>query len=255
MSAQNAYDRLMPEILGINKNKIQIPNQPAEEKVVEGKKLSKIIVEDRDVLLESGLNPVYLDSFDDRLIVYEVSEAKYIVLKDSDENEEERVKILREKVFNIRKELLHNLSFVLKDDGDAKAALERIADGRTINNKIFDILPLIELAKAHLEELDRVNFDRSILDDAELLYNETQDATSNITVTPKEVTDVRDIRNRVYTYLNEAFQKIKEHGQFVFWKNEERLQLYKSEYLSSRRHSKSSKNKSDIELEPMAVEE
>ncbi len=254
MSAHEAYDRLMPDILGISPDSIQHPNQPAENIVVEGKKNIKLTVEDREALLNSGIDAEILDGLQDRVEAYEISEAKYIVLRDSTEDLKEKLKIIRDKTFEIRKVLLHNLNFVLKNDKDAVAALERIAHGRSINNKIFDIRPILELAGTHLADLDKINFDRSILDDAEILYNEAQEVQSEIAVSPKAISEIKEIRNRAYTYLNEALSKIKEHAHFVFWQNEERLNLYKNQYRITRKYKKSNSDDTNLELEPLDIE-
>lgn len=253
MSASDAYERLMPSILELPKSSIQNPNLPPEEKVMEGKKLKSLIERDREPLLDSGLDPEYLDSFTDRLGAYEIAEAKYIVLRNHAVGLGQQIKDLQEKLVEVRKVLLHYLTFVLKDDAVEMATIEDIKDGRTLNNKVFDIQPLIELAKNHVEELEKVKFDRAVLDDAERLYEETSRIKGLIKSLPKQEIDVKDIRNRAYTYLNEAFVKIKEHAQFVFWKDEEKLKVYKSEYLS-RSHSGRGKRKK-IEMEPIAENE
>lgn len=255
MSAQDTYERLLPEIQSIKNEDIVKPNIPVEEKVVEGKKVLKLIEEDREALITSSIDVNYLDSLEERLEAYEIAEAKYIVLKDSAESLTDKLKVLQDKIFKIRKILLHNLSFALKEDSAAIAAIERISHGRSFNNKIFDIRPILELAYTHLEDLDKLTFNRTILDDAEMLYNETQEILSEISASPKNMSEVKDIRDKAYTYFNEALRKIKEHGQFVFWENEERLKLYKSSFNSQKRNKKGNNNKNDIELEPMEIED
>lgn len=251
MSAQEAYEQLMPEILGIKNNLIQFPNIPAEELVFEAVKISKLIVEDREPLLKSGIDPELLDSFDNRLAAYEHAESRYLILRDSTDVLSQKFKILQEKVFNMRKNLLHNLKFAFKENEKAMSGLERIIEGRTFHNKIFDLRPIIDMAKDHLEALEKIGFDKVLLDDAEILYNETKKAISEISATPKDVNEVKDIRNRAYTYLNEALSRIKDHGQFVFWKNEERLKLYKSQFRATKKPKKSKNSTDIIELEAM----
>lgn len=249
MSANDAYERLMPLILELPKKSIQTPNLPAEEKVMEGKKLENLIERDRDPLLDSGLSPEYLDSFTDRLGAYEIAEANYIIYRNHAVGLEGKIKDLQEKIMEIRKVLLHYLSFLLKDNETEMAALEYIKDGRTLNNKVFDIQPLVVLANKHVEELESVKLDRSVINDAELLYEETSHIKGLFKSVPEQEEDVKDIRNRAYTYLNEAFVKIKKHAQFVFWQDEEKLKVYKSDFLS-RIHSGRGRKKK-IELEPI----
>ncbi len=72
MSAQESYDRLLPTLLAYPKEKIQKPNLPVEELLGETEKTSVILKDDSVVLINAGLNPEYVDNFDDRIGAYAI---------------------------------------------------------------------------------------------------------------------------------------------------------------------------------------
>ncbi len=247
MSAQESYDRLLPTLLAYPKGKLQKPNVPVEELLGETEKTSVVIKEGRDILVNAGLNPEYIDNFDDRIGAYAIAAAKYVVLMDGNGGYGKDLNDLEGPAHDLRREIMHNFRFAFRNNSEALKSLERISKGRSRKDMIFDFVSLIELAENYPEELDAINFDRGLLDQARESYENLKNLVAKITVSPKQISEVKDIRDRAYTYLNEALTAIKEHSQFVFWKDEAKLALYKRDYSNYRRHSNGDSNDETVD--------
>lgn len=255
MSAQTNYERLLPEIISIPKEKIRVPNYPPEELLAEAEKTKIISKEDKKLLVNAGLDPKVVDTFGDRIDVYTIASAKYIVLMDDSSKLEQQYHDLIEEAQNAKRELIHCFKFAYRDNKDALESLERITKGRSRKDMIFDFVSLIELANEYAEDLLKINFNSSLLLKAQNLHDKLKKIYAKIEVGPKQISEVKDIKNRAYTYLMEALQSIKEYGQFVFWKDEERCSLYKRHYLSSRKGNKTDVIQTDTDHEDNINEE
>lgn len=241
MSAQTAYDRLLPIILGLSNEKQQRPYMAVEDKIAEVGKVLKLIPNDKDALINAGLDAQYIDTLEDRMGAYSISEANYIVLKNGNGELKKKLKSLDAKAHALRKTIVHALKFVLQDNEEAQKTLKHISKGRSRNDMAYDFMPLKKLAITFSEDLDRIHFDKSLLDDADQVSEDLLDVLAQIAATPKKVSEVKAIRNKAYTYLNEALTKIKAHAKFVFWEDEERLALYKNDTMKKRKHSSQNK--------------
>lgn len=255
MSEQQAYDRLLPIILNLPKEMIKHPHMPVEEKIMEGHKLLKLATEDKDVLLASGINLEFIDTLEDRIGTYSIANANYIVLKDSNSGIKEEFHQLEEKAHNLKRKLLHDLNFALEDREDAQGALHEIAEGRSRNDLIYDFVPLKKLIETFPNELEKIHFDYSLVEQADSLHISMQDIFSQMKASPKGISEVKDIRDRAYTYLEEALTKIKKHGQYVFWEDEIHLSLYKSEFMSNIGQKKGNSKKEFSEEENATIQE
>ena len=49
-------------------------------------------------------------------------------------------------------------------------------------------------------------------------------------MSPGELEELKTLAYQAFTYLQEAVSEIRENGQHVFWKDENRLDLYKSDH-------------------------
>ncbi len=245
MSEQQAYDRLISEILKQPKDRIKYPHMPVEEKVMECYKVLKLSTKDREILLNSGLTPETLDTFEEKIGAYSIAHANYIVSINSKDSLKEVFSKLETEAHNLRRRLLHDIKFAMENNSAAQKAIHKIMEGRSRNDLIYDFVPIKKLIDAYPDDLAKINFDYSLVEKAEILHAELQEILSQIKVSPKEISEVKDIRDKAYTYLDDALVKIKKHGQYVFWEDEERLSLYKSEFMVNIGHKK---GKSKIEI-------
>jgi hypothetical protein len=70
-----------------------------------------------------------------------------------------------------------------------------------------------------------------------LLLNLTAIGPADVTVPNVPI----DLRDRAFTYLKLAIDKIRECGRFVFWRNPDRLKGYTSDYWKQQKKSATEK--------------
>lgn len=252
MSEQEAYDRLIAEILALPNNNLRYSHMPVEDKVIEAHKTLKLGKEDKEKLLHSGLDPKLIDTLEDRIGAYSIANANYMLLKNSIGGLKGKEKTLEKEAYNLRRKLFHDLRFALDENEEALNVINEIAEGRSRNDLVYDFVPIIKLIEAYPEELAKINFDQSLVEKANSLHLQMQDILSKMKASPKEVSEVKSIRDKAYTYMDDALIKIRKHGQYVFWEDPERLNLYKSDFMSNLRHKRKN-NVKNIEEEEMAV--
>lgn len=239
MSAQEAYDRLLPTLQSYKKRRVQKPNYPVDKILAEAKKVCHISKEDKKKLVNAGLNPEVIDTFEERIDAFTIASARYVVLMDEQNDKlDNKYQKLEESAKELRRNIIHAFRFAYRDNKSAINSLGRISKGRSRMDMIFDFVSLIKLAEVHPEELNTINFDLSLMEKANFYHKKLNELVAKLTVSPKEISEVKKIRNNAYDYMNESLQLIKEYGQFVFWKDEERKSLYKREYLAHRKSTK-----------------
>ncbi len=237
MSEQQAYDRLIPLILAQSDKDTKIPNVAVENKVMDAHKFVKLSSENREVLINSGLNPEYIDTLEDRIGAYSIAHGNYMVLKNVVGTVKEKFAQLEKEAQALKRNIIHSFLFALDDNSKALETIKEITEGRSKNDLVYDFVPMKIVSETYTEELTRIGFDFTLIERAEELHLEMQDLLSQIKLSPKDISEVKVIKNKAYTYLDEALTQIKKHGQYVFWEDEERLELYKSDYYK-RNYSK-----------------
>ncbi len=108
---------------------------------------------------------------------------------------------------------------------------------------IQDLSDLAALGNEYSEYLTAINLDLNLLTQA----SETAARLSEVlALANAENTSggAIELRNRAFTYLKEVVDEIRTVGQYLFWRNKERLQGYSSSYRKKYRGSK--KNSDDV---------
>ncbi len=229
MNAQEAYNTHLPTINGIADEKVVTPRMPTEEIIVEAEKLVLVAQRDRESLVAAGLDALYIDSLNERIGAFAFASTAHMLMVDNKTEEQEAWQKEEEKGYELQRELLHSFRFAYRRDETILKKVSRISAGRGRKDMILDLLALYQVGSAHTEPLTKVGFDMALLEQAKTQF----ELLSNMFATvDMDIDEVRDIKNRAHTWLYKAMSEIRDHGKFVFWKDEERHQEYISEFLS-----------------------
>ena len=96
---------------------------------------------------------------------------------------------------------------------------------------IQDLNDIAVLGKENIEPLQNINFDVALLDEAATTADTLSDLLAQATTDREENNIARVIRDQAFTYLKQAMDEVRNCGQYVFWRNEERLKGYSSRYF------------------------
>lgn len=238
MFTEEYYNQSLPILLAMNPEDVRIPNYATEELIFECYKINKLCLHDKEQLVTSGLSPQLIDNFIEKIKIYETAAAKYIAFGyNATKFKQEFDRLLNEALL-VRKELIHYCNFAYRKNKNALKALEKVKNGRSKKDKIYDLVSFVELSKEFPDDLHKINFNWSLLEKIEHYHEKLKTLHAKTTVSPKEKTKLADIRNRAYTYLTNDLNKIKEYAQFVFWQDEKRASLYKREHKIRKKNKK-----------------
>ena len=231
-NSQESFEKLRPVIEAIPDEKIVSPTMPPDDIIGEAEELLQTATEDRDLLVKGGLKSEYLDSFQDRIGAYAVAEAEFnaVAFAKSDANKE--WKNLEPEAKEIKETLMHYMRFVFKRNKMSAElkSLGEIAKGRGQRDLMLDLMDLHKLAQKHKELLPTVGMDLNLIDEANTMFEKLRSLLGELKTEPEEVETKKMLAKKAYTYLWDAVSNIREFGQFVFWKDEERLDLYRSDH-------------------------
>jgi hypothetical protein len=187
---------------------------------------------DKEALFASGINQELLESLSDRIGAYSVANSEYntVAFAKSD------AKIAWEEVeptaSKHRSKLIHYLRFAFKRN-DMKPELKvvtEIAKGRGRRDLMIDMMDLQKLIEKHLDIV--TPFGMTIADGikAEELFETLRSILGGIDTPAAEVTTKKKLAQQAYTYLWESVDEIREFGQFLFWEDDKKLDLYRSDH-------------------------
>jgi hypothetical protein len=96
---------------------------------------------------------------------------------------------------------------------------------------IQDLNDLAVLGRNNKELLGKINFDLGKLDQSAELSDMLAGVLARSNGEKLEGSEVLEMRNKAYTYLKLAVDEVRDYGKYVFRKDDEKRQGYRSEYL------------------------
>jgi hypothetical protein len=100
---------------------------------------------------------------------------------------------------------------------------------------VEDLNDLAVIGRENLAPLLAVGFDPKKLDEAASKSKELGSLRADASVDKAADQEKKLVRDQAYTHLKEAVDAIRQCGQFVFWKDEDRARGYASDYLRQAR--------------------
>ena len=239
MTNKECYELLLEKYIAIHKDDVKAPNLPIEIAISEALKLNKNAMQDKDRLTTTDIDVTLLDELETRAKGCKYAQILWDEVFKEKSDAEDEWKVLVPKAYDLRDTLLHYCRFVYRNDKELKNRIDRIADGNGHDDLVMDLANLANLGKGNPEPLAANTIDIALFDQAESMSNECGDLLARVHgARTANDTDAKDIRDRAYTYLKEAVDAVRAAGRFVFWRNEERIDLYASEYYREMRERK-----------------
>lgn len=136
--------------------------------------------------------------------------------------------------FDLRDELLHHCFYAYRDIPDLLAKTQRIAEGAGNADMIQDLSDLSVLGKENSEPLTKIGVDMALFDTAETTASTMADLLAKSNGARLTDNKLKTTRDKGYAYVKEAVDEIRNCGQYVFWRTEERKKGYVSRFLQLR---------------------
>lgn len=230
ISAKEAYNKHFCEFSVIPREDLLSMHMARRDVIGEAEELKIVSTEDMEVLVKASCPRVYIETLDERIGAY--AHASSIWENSEFDTSEARKEWLGVEgpAFDKKSQLLHDMKHGLRNEPDQLRYLKKITKGGGNLDLVMDFKDAATLGRKNLPALSAVNFDLSRLDDAEATYDKLSDLRSASNMSPADLEELKILAFQAFTYLQEAVAEIRINGQHVFWKDPERLDLYKSDH-------------------------
>ncbi len=228
MGNAECYEAKLPEILAIKDENILTQRMMAIATYLqEAEDLYKWCLPDKATLVKTGLDWSIAEDIPIRAAALREAYARCVMLRAS---RKETGRAWREKakeLFDLRGTLLHHFGFAYQDNPRLKEKIKTIGTSNAYAAIIQDLNDLSVLGKTHSAELRAHGIDMSLLDRAAAFSRECADLLASTTLVSAYDEAVK-IRNKAFTLLKLAVDKVYRCGRYAFWKNKDRLRGYAS---------------------------
>lgn len=236
--SKNDFETLRTAIEAIDAKQVQIPSIPVAIALQEAEDLSEWSALDIDLLVDAGLDIKYFKELPVRAgalrHTQNVWHREYKSLEEVQKEWAERAV----SAYELRDNLLHYFLHAYRKHPDLLAKTKKIAEGSGHADMLLDLSNLGELGKKNPEPLVKTKMDLQMLDTALELSDYLSNLLAKANGARQSDNPAKILRDKAYTYMKEAVDEIRQHGQFVFYRNEARLKGYVSHYRKRKSASK-----------------
>jgi hypothetical protein len=217
-------------ILALDKVLVKSPEIPVAISLQEGEDLAVWVVPDKKRLKHRGLDMSLLESINLRIGALRYQQGLWQADTDSRKRALEDWKVQNPIGYNLRAILFHFMRFAFQDDPDLLRRLDEIAKNSGHADMVQDLMSLSLLGSKNTGLLKKINFDLTQLDTAATLSGTLADLLALNNGDKKKANAVKDLRDRAYTHLKIAVDKIRSYGKLEFWRDPDRLEGYASQH-------------------------
>ena len=247
MSNQTDYASKLDAANAIPEDQVQTPYIPVGIYLQEAEDLYHWSMQDKDKLVAASLPAVKIKNLPTYTGACRIAQSMWMKDQQQRKDSEDEWKEEAPKAFDLRDRLVHALDFAYRDDSDLSRRVDAIREGAGNADMIQDLSDIAVLGKANPGPLKKINFDLKLLDKAEELSDTLGDLLGRVNGDRLSTNESKIIRDRMYTLLKQNVDEIRDCGKFVFWRNDDRLRGYSSNYMR-RNRGKSKKVKEQEEL-------
>ncbi len=231
MSNQDDYQAKLNVITVIPSEETKSPNMPVDVYLQEAENVYHWSQDDQAQLTGAGLDWTLVQDLPVRAGALRESQSLWFKERFTREEAEKQWKEQAPAGYDLRTRVLHSFRYAYRNADDLHSRVSAISDGSGHADMIQDLNDIAVLGKENLEPLQAINFDVALLDEAAATADTLSDLLAQATTDREENNSARVIRDQAFTHLKEVVDAVRNCGQYVFWRNAERLKGYGSRYL------------------------
>ena len=233
-----AYEDKIDEIRAIPKEEIKLPNMPVDTFLQEAENLEHWCQEDRAELEAAGLPWALVEDLPFRAGALRESESRWFEKRFTRKEAQQQWKEVSPAAYDLRDTILHAMRYAYRNDPNLLMRVSGITEGSGHDDMIQDLNDCAVLGRENPEPLQAIGFNMNVLKQAAIVSDEMADLLAVATGDRESYREVKVIRDQAYTFLKRAVDEVRACGQYVFWRDQDRLHGYASEYMrESRRKS------------------
>ena len=224
------FDKRITDIESFPDEKIGNLAVPVESFIQEGSDLYIWCLEDEEPLIRAGLDWSLVEDVPDRVGALQYAESVWKKEYKAYTDSLREWKKVAPEAYDLRDYLLHYFYHAFRDMPDLITKLHAIDEGTSYVDMIQDLSDLVVIGRDHTEELTSAGLDLALIDNAEEMAGSLNEMLANVNKAKAKASPNKLIRDKAYFFLKEAVDEIRHHGQFAFWRDENRKLGYGSAY-------------------------
>ncbi|NJN28597.1 MAG: hypothetical protein HC819_22775 [Cyclobacteriaceae bacterium] len=237
MSKAN-FDAKLKEIEAIADSEVKIPGTPIGEYVQEAENLAEWAKMDKAKLEKAGLDWALLEDVPIRAGACRYAQSIWARDRQSIEEAQKEWKEKSPAAFDLRDELVHHFTFAFRKDPSLISKVQKIREGSSNADMLQDLSDLHILGTEQMGLLKAIGYDTKQLQVAANTSDELSVVLARSNGKKSEDDAPKQTRDKAYTFLKQAVDEIREVGQYLFYRDNDRKKGYVSTYRKRRRYNK-----------------
>jgi hypothetical protein len=248
MSNSEYYEAKLEAIKAIKTGQIKQPKHiPVGLYAQEAENLYRWCQEDKDLLVARGLSWDIVSDLPARIGALMEAESLWNKQRRSRDESAKQWEELSTAAYELKNNLMHEFRFAFRHDNKLVKATRYMGNSSGHAGMIQALNDLSVLGKGNRELLAQINFDMSLLDLAAETSSNAGHLLGKVNRDRAVCKDSKIIRDQAFTYLKTTVDEIYRFGRLVFWRDNERIQGYRSDCLYRKRIKKLSPKENSIE--------
>jgi hypothetical protein len=236
VNTKEDYEKKLEEIKAIEEDQVKIPNNiPVDVYMQEANNLYQWCRNDKETLTVLGLNWELVTDLPERVGALMEAESRWNEQRFSGKEAAKKWQKESPIAYALRDDILQCFRYAFRKDDELLRKIARFPEGKAHSDMIQELNDLAVIGRDNPLLLKKINFDMTLLDRAAETSPRMRKLLAAANCEREEENDGKKIRDRAYTHLKEAVDRIYECGQFAFRKDDERRRGYRSNYMYKRR--------------------
>lgn len=225
------FDLKRMAIEAITDKETATPNMPVAIALQEAEDLYEWCQADKEVLAKAGLDLALVDDLPARIGACRYTQSVWQKEYKSIEDAQREWLAKSPAAYELRDEMLHHFFHAYRNLPDLLGKVQKVAEGSSHADMIQDLSDMSVLGTGNPEPLQAIAFDMDLLATASVTSSAMADLLAKSNGAKLSDNKLKTLRDKAYTYVKQAVDEIRHHGQYVFWRNEERKKGYVSRYV------------------------
>lgn len=224
------FDAHKEAFMSMPDDQVKDPFMPVSVTVQMAENLAVWAKNDVALLAEAGLDITLLDTLPTRGGALRYIQSEWMSDKNTRSEYVQKWKVDSPEGYDLQVNMEHYFRFAFHDYPDLLKRVDEIAENSGHADMIQDLMDYATLGHDNQALLEGVGFDLLLLDRAETLANSLSETLAYNNNDKNTSSELKNQRDRAFTYLYQAIQEVNRIGQFVFWRNPERKKGYVNTY-------------------------
>jgi hypothetical protein len=231
MKKSDHYASKLSSIRAIPDDVIQVPASiPVKIYLQEAENIFNWCQPDKERLAANGLQWAMVEDMPARIDALREAQARWSASDSGNIDIEKEWDEKSSAAHLFRKELYRSMKFIFRKNSAAVSKIAKLGEGGSSASVIQALRDVSAFGRDHIEFIRGTTFDAAKLDTAADMSRDLASLLGAVNSRRSFCSDTLKIRNQAYTYLKEAVDELKNHANFVLWRDPVRLKGYYSDY-------------------------